>query len=96
MVIGGGLLNFLLTNTGIKATIATANKHRTLIGVNSSSLSEEDKRSSAAPAWICMNEGAATPTNVPQKKLPNGTPKCGEPRLTVQLGGKGDILKTIM
>lgn len=96
MEIGGGLSNLLLTNTGINATMATVNKHSTLIGVNNSNLSDEDKRSKAAPACTCIKEGGATPTNVPQKKAPIGTPKWGEPRFTVQLGGKGDILNTIM
>lgn len=67
--------NLLRTNTGIKATMATAIKHSTFIGVKSSSLSEDDNRSRAAPACTCMNDGGATPTSVPQKKAPNGTPK---------------------
>lgn len=75
MEIGGGLSNLLLINTGIKATMATANRHRTLMGVNNSSLSDEDRRSRAAPACTCIKEGGATPTNVPQKKTPIGTPK---------------------
>lgn len=83
-------------NTGIRATTHTANKQDTFVIVSSSNLSEEESLSKAAPAWTWIKEGATTPKKVPQKNAPMDTFKWGEPRLTTQLGGKGDILKTIM
>lgn len=63
-------LNLFLRKTGIRATMATANKQVAFVRVNNSSLSDEDNLSNAAPACTCIKEGGATPTLKCEKGLP--------------------------
>lgn len=51
---------------------------------------------SVLPAMIAMDEGGATPINVPRKNGIKGTPMMGEVMLMNQLGNIGVIRRNIM